>query len=171
MAEATDSARASSTAPVTYRGRVGYQHLLRQADSGSLERGTRYAERGLVEIVPSARDEVAAVVQGSTEYDVALDATGGTCTCPVGLRGQFCKHLVATVLTIEDADRLTTPPRTDPPATDPTAPAPPADLAALAGSLRIRKHLDYWQANDHGDRAHDVADSSSKHCRPRPPTS
>ena len=25
--------------------------------------------------------------------------------------------------------------------------------------MRIRRHLDYWQANDHGDRAHDVADS------------
>ena len=159
MAEDTDNAGPSSTGPVAYRGRVGYRHLLRQADSGSLQRGTRYAERGLVELVPSARDEVAAVVQGSTEYDVALDATGGSCTCPVGLRGQFCKHLVATVLTIEDGP----PPTTATPTDRRPAPAPvigpPADLPALARSLRVRSHLDYWKSNDHGDRAHDVADA------------
>ena len=44
--------------------------------------------------------------------------------CPVGLRGDFCKHLVATVLTIEDGNALATQPN-DPP---PTAQVRLADL-------------------------------------------
>jgi uncharacterized Zn finger protein len=154
LAEATDNGGRVSTGPVAYGDPVGFRHLLRRADSGSLQRGTRYAERGLVEILPSARNEVVAVVRGSNEYDVALDAGGGTCTCPVGLRGQFCKHLVATVLTVEDDVRPMAPASQEPS----RIAAPPADLAALARSLRVRSHLAYWRANDHGDRAHEVAD-------------
>ncbi len=45
--------------------------------------------------------------------------------------------------------------------------APPADLPALARSLRVRSHLDYWQSNDHGDRAHDVADAFEQALTPQ----
>jgi hypothetical protein len=80
-----------------------YGVLLDLADPSSLARGRRYAAEHRVRILHDLPDGVVAVVAGTTEYDVTLSPDDGSCTCPVGMRGQFCKHLVAVVLHLEEA--------------------------------------------------------------------
>jgi uncharacterized Zn finger protein len=84
------------------RGMSRYRALLDQADPGSLARGERYAAEHRVRILHDRPDGVAAVVSGTTEYDVTVSMDDGSCTCPVGMRGEFCKHLVAVVMHLED---------------------------------------------------------------------
>ena len=141
---------------------MGFGHLLRLADAGSFERGVDYAERGLVRILSTSRDEVTAVVRGSTEYDVALDDRGGDCTCPVGMRGEFCKHLVATVLTVEGRllPAAETQPVMAPRAED------PAELTPVVDSLRVRGYLDWRRADRHGELAEEVADRLERSLTP-----
>lgn len=68
------------------------------ADEGSLIRGEDYARQGRVEVTRTAAGRVDAQVHGTTTYDVVLHARDWSCTCPVGISGDFCKHLVATAL-------------------------------------------------------------------------
>lgn len=139
---------------------MSYSHLLDLADDGSLARGHAYAAEGRVRIVSTGTSGVAAVAQGSTEYDVGLDRDGGTCTCPVGLRGQFCKHLVATVLVL-DGDAVTEAHDVAAPPKLLMASAATGDLSLLrpaVDSLRVRGHLDWRRANGHGNKAHLVVD-------------
>ena len=81
---------------------MSYRRLLDLADDGALARGRAYADQGRVEIRSVGPAGVVAVASGEHVYDVQLDGEGGSCTCPVGLRGDFCKHLVASVLALED---------------------------------------------------------------------
>ena len=74
---------------------VSFAQILAQADSGSLARGRDYADRGLVRIVSRSESSVSAIASGTDEYDVSLRHQQGFCTCPVGLRGDVCKHQVA----------------------------------------------------------------------------
>jgi superfamily II DNA or RNA helicase len=71
------------------------QHL---ADWG-YERGVRYFEEGRVASWRVDGEVLDGVVFGSGEYRVRLFANAGglghECTCPVGDRGQACKHVVA----------------------------------------------------------------------------
>ena len=134
---------------------MAFTHLLRRADQGSLERGADYADRGLVEVLSTTPTRVTAVVRGSVEYDVVLDGRDGDCTCPVGQRGQFCKHLVATVMTLDD--RATNSVADDLEDED-DGRVTPEELAELVDSLRVRGHPDYWKANALGEYASDVVD-------------
>jgi uncharacterized Zn finger protein len=93
---------------------------------------------------------VTAVVRGSVEYDVVLDGQGDGCTCPVGLRGTLCKHLIATVLTLEDDGARV--PAGD---TADETPVSSDELADLVESLRVRGHPDDWQANALGEHTSD----------------
>ncbi|WP_296604070.1 SWIM zinc finger family protein [Nocardioides sp.] len=68
------------------------------ADEGSLIRGEDYARQGRVHVTRTAAGRVDAQVHGTTTYDVVLHARDWSCTCPVGISGDFCKHLVATAL-------------------------------------------------------------------------
>lgn len=78
-----------------------YAHLLDLADDGSIARGHVYAVEGRVRITSAGPAGVTAVASGTREYDLTLDDEDGSCTCPVGLRGEFCKHLVAAVLLLD----------------------------------------------------------------------
>ncbi len=77
--------------------------LTELADEGSFGRGQDYARRGLVEITASTPDLVRAAAHGSSTYDVVLHARDWSCSCPVGVSGSFCKHLVAAAL-LADGD-------------------------------------------------------------------
>ena len=71
-------------------------------DSGSWDRGIRYFEQERVLRIMTDGGVVTARVLGSHTYTVELwaDEAGirGDCTCPMGDRGVFCKHCVATGL-------------------------------------------------------------------------
>lgn len=82
------------------------QHI----DTTILERGFSYYENDYVEEVEQVdRGEFSAMVQGSDEYDVyiKLDRKGSlmahTCDCPYDW-GNFCKHEVAVLYYIKDAE-------------------------------------------------------------------
>ena len=93
-----------------------YAHLLDLADDGSLVRGREYAAKGRVSVRSIGPGTASAVATGSREYDLTLDANGGTCTCPMGMRDVFCKHLVALALVLDgrvDADEAGPAPEDD----------------------------------------------------------
>jgi hypothetical protein len=68
----------------------------------SFERGLAYLEEGMVGPLRASADRVAARVQGTHDYEVALEADGKqlrfACSCPVGADDAFCKHCVAVAL-------------------------------------------------------------------------
>ncbi len=74
--------------------------LERAAYGQSFERGRRYFEQGRVKALKESGGVVSARVRGSDWYDVELRVEdgelAGTCSCPVGEDGLFCKHCVAT---------------------------------------------------------------------------
>jgi uncharacterized Zn finger protein len=74
--------------------------LRRLADWASYERGLGYV--GAVAELDELPDGVVATVQGSGLYRVRLSGRdgvlAGSCTCPVGQDGAFCKHCVAVGL-------------------------------------------------------------------------
>jgi uncharacterized Zn finger protein len=177
---------------------MDWRALINEADAGSLARGRDYARRKLVTITSATSTRVRAEAHGSSTYDVTIGVSGWSCTCPVGVRGDFCKHLVATVLVVDGAtggDATGGDAELDGPdeaadlvvwltdldasaaqeiverlATDhPKAMATLRTVRArssgdvsvyreLVDSLRTRRHLDYRDANRHGEQAHRVAD-------------
>lgn len=76
--------------------------LIALAGKPAFERGERYARQGRVALGAERGGLMHATVRGSDVYEVRLGASGGqlsgSCDCPVGLDGDFCKHLVATAL-------------------------------------------------------------------------
>lgn len=82
--------------------------LLRDlAGDAAFARGLGYATDGLVRIDSDHGDHMEATARGTRDYRVGLRWQGGqlsgTCDCPVGLRGDFCKHQVAAALLWADA--------------------------------------------------------------------
>jgi uncharacterized Zn finger protein len=138
---------------------VAFAHLIAGADPGSVERGADYYRRSLVTIIAAEPHHATAVVKGTIEYDVRLDGSSAECTCPVGLRGMVCKHVVATILTL-DSDLA--PPERESPSSPRARKAPftgdVTDLKPSVESLRVRGYLEWRRANDHGERAHEVVD-------------
>jgi hypothetical protein len=99
------------------------------ADSRTYARGVEYLRRGRVDVAELLDHAVTATVAGSTPYLVRL-AVGRRgvehrCSCPVGVDGAFCKHLVAVALAVAS---LTV----DDVATDD---ADPADVRAALSTL------------------------------------
>lgn len=76
--------------------------LRRLAGQRSFERGEEYARLGVVGALQWDESSVRARVQGTERYRVRLELAGGSlvgsCTCPVGRDGLFCKHCVAVGL-------------------------------------------------------------------------
>jgi uncharacterized Zn finger protein len=80
------------------------QHVLRSVVGDVIfERGRRYALEGRVHLLDHDSVGVAAVVSGTSEYDVQIETgargIAATCSCPFAAEGFFCKHGVAVVLT------------------------------------------------------------------------
>jgi uncharacterized Zn finger protein len=76
--------------------------LRRLADRRSFERGEEYVASGAVGSLQWDESSIRASVQGTQRYRVRLELAGGvlagSCTCPVGREGLFCKHCVAVGL-------------------------------------------------------------------------
>ena len=76
--------------------------LRRLAGQRSFERGEEYAATGAVGSLQWDESSIRAGVQGAERYRVRLELAGGSlagsCTCPVGHDGLFCKHCVAVGL-------------------------------------------------------------------------
>ncbi|GEM_PF-1146428 len=76
--------------------------LLKLAGPAAFKRGQAYARDGAVWINQQDDLGLQARASGSDEYALQLrwrqGALEGTCTCPVGERGAFCKHQVAAAL-------------------------------------------------------------------------
>jgi len=78
-------------------------------DPGSWARGAAYFDEGRVRSLVVDGNVIVASVEGEQLYRVRLDVledrVEGTCSCPMGEDGVFCKHCVAVGLThIEGAD-------------------------------------------------------------------
>lgn len=78
-------------------------NLRRLAGARSYERGLDYAAAGQVARLARSEEGVEASVQGTNRYRVELwvgddGELVGSCSCPMGADGAFCKHCVATGL-------------------------------------------------------------------------
>ncbi|HEX7701036.1 MAG TPA: SWIM zinc finger family protein, partial [Kofleriaceae bacterium] len=76
--------------------------LLRARAGTGFERGERYWREGRVMKYEVDGDRVAGVVAGAEDYVVHLNGAGNrlsfACSCPIGLRGETCKHAIALAL-------------------------------------------------------------------------
>ena len=76
--------------------------LRRMAGARSFERGDDYFASGQVEAIAEEEGTITAKVQGTRPYRVRLwienEELDYSCTCPVGVDGEFCKHCVAVGL-------------------------------------------------------------------------
>jgi uncharacterized Zn finger protein len=83
-------------------------NLRRLAGARSYERGLDYAAAGQVARLTRGEERVEASVQGTHRYRVVLwvkddGELTGSCSCPMGAGGAFCKHCVATGLAAFEA--------------------------------------------------------------------
>ena len=87
------------------RDHCSRERLLDLAGARSYERGEEYALASRVDALIVSDDSASATVTGSAPYRVTLrvaPAVGlrGSCTCPIGETGAFCKHCVAVGLSV-----------------------------------------------------------------------
>lgn len=76
-----------------------------ERDSPAYTRGLEYQASDRVRIEEMDDEHVSATVSGTEDYNVRLVAgsNGGLdtdCTCPVGQRAEYCKHVVAVALSV-----------------------------------------------------------------------
>ena len=73
------------------------------SDSRSWERGLNYHNCGNVLSILEDENMIIGKVQGTHKYNVKLwledGELDGSCDCPMGDAGVFCKHCIATALT------------------------------------------------------------------------
>ncbi len=80
------------------------EHLKSLAGAAAFQRGEAYFCEGRVEIAADEAERVAGAVEGGGRepyrawIEAEADGLRWDCTCPVGGRGDFCKHLVALAL-------------------------------------------------------------------------
>ncbi len=81
---------------------ISESRLRKLAGERYFERGLKYFRGGTVARVRSSDDGIAARVIGTEPYVARIWLAGGAlrwgCSCPLGVEGAFCKHLVATGL-------------------------------------------------------------------------
>lgn len=72
------------------------------ANNRSFARGEAYFKDGRVRSLAEHEGTLTAIVRGQDDYCVTLRSSGPeieySCDCPIGLEGEFCKHLVAAGL-------------------------------------------------------------------------
>lgn len=81
---------------------INLLQLKRLATSRSFARGEAYFKDGRVHGLAAHEGTCTAIVSGQDDYSVTLSSTQHeidySCDCPIGLEGEFCKHLVAVGL-------------------------------------------------------------------------
>ncbi len=87
---------------------INLLQLKRLANSRSFARGEAYFKDGRVHSLATHEGTCTAIVSGQDDYCVTLRSAERkidySCDCPIGLDGEFCKHLVATGLARIDSD-------------------------------------------------------------------
>src|SRR2546426_9838359 len=87
---------------------INLLQLKRLATNRSFARGEAYFKDGRVHSLATYEGESTAIVSGQDDYCVTLRSTEReidySCDCPIGLEGEFCKHLVAVGLASFDPD-------------------------------------------------------------------
>ncbi len=82
--------------------------LKRLATHRSFARGEAYLKEGRVRSLAEHEGALTAIVSGQNDYCVTLRSGEReieySCDCPIGLEGEFCKHLVAAGLACIDSD-------------------------------------------------------------------
>jgi hypothetical protein len=81
--------------------KLSEQIIAELADAKSFERGLKYYKQGKVIYYEESDDEINATVLGTTEYEVVieLDDFITYCDCPYAEVTDYCKHVVAVLLT------------------------------------------------------------------------
>src|SRR5215213_1999228 len=81
---------------------INLLELKRLATSRSFARGEAYFKDGRVQSLVAHEGTCTAIVRGQDDYSVTLSSSereiNYSCDCPIGLEGEFCKHLVAVGL-------------------------------------------------------------------------
>ncbi len=81
---------------------INLLELKRLATARSFARGEAYFKDGRVHDLEAHDGTCTAIVSGQEDYSVTLSSTEHeidySCDCPIGLEGEFCKHLVAVGL-------------------------------------------------------------------------
>lgn len=81
---------------------INLLELKRLATARSFARGEAYFNDGRVHSLAAHAGTCTAIVRGQDDYSVTLRSTEDeikySCDCPIGLEGEFCKHLVAVGL-------------------------------------------------------------------------
>ncbi len=87
---------------------INLLQLKRLATNRSFARGEAYFKDGRVHSLATYEGASTAIVSGQDDYCVTLRSTEReidySCDCPIGLEGDFCKHLVAVGLASLDPD-------------------------------------------------------------------
>ncbi len=87
---------------------INLLQLKRLANSRSFARGEAYFKDGRVHSLATHEGTCTAIVSGQDDYCVTLRSAERkidySCDCPIGLDGEFCKHLVAVGLASLDPD-------------------------------------------------------------------
>jgi len=120
--------------------------LLRARSSTFYERGQRYWREGRVLQYEVEGEHVSGVVAGADDYVVRLNGSGkrliAACSCPMGLRGDTCKHAIALALhhlAIVEGGELR---RADPPVGHEPCFATGAELEAWTAEHRVGFELE-----------------------------
>lgn len=83
--------------------------LMKEAGTLYFGRGEEYFDMGMVEAVHLRDSTIQGTVSGThvyrTQIELADGRAAGICTCPLGDKGRFCKHLVATGLAFIDQEQ------------------------------------------------------------------
>jgi uncharacterized Zn finger protein len=83
---------------------INLLELKRLATSRSFARGEAYFKDGRVHSFAAHEGTCTAIVSGQEDYSVTLSSTEReieySCDCPIGFKGEFCKHLVAVGLAL-----------------------------------------------------------------------
>ncbi|HKY26638.1 MAG TPA: hypothetical protein VJM12_01690 [Pyrinomonadaceae bacterium] len=83
-------------------GVINLLELKRLATTRSFARGEAYFKDGRVHSLAAHEGTCTAIVRGQDDYSVTFRSTNHeinySCDCPIGLEGEFCKHLVAVGL-------------------------------------------------------------------------
>ena len=119
--------------------------LLRARNGTGYERGQRYWREGRVIQYAVEGEHVTGVVAGAEDYLVRLNGSGkkllSACSCPMGMRGDMCKHVIALALhhtAIREGGEL----RSALPASDEPYFATDHELEAWAGAHRVGFELE-----------------------------
>ncbi|HET9988880.1 MAG TPA: SNF2-related protein, partial [Kofleriaceae bacterium] len=119
--------------------------LLRARNGTGYERGQRYWREGRVIQYAVEGEHVTGVVAGAEDYLVRLNGSGkklsSACSCPMGMRGDMCKHVIAVALhhtAIREGGEL----RLALPASDEPCFATDHELEAWAGAHRVGFELE-----------------------------